>query len=370
MLLTAVVVTIIPVQYTGTAVILAPQTSSTSLSMILGQLGGGASNSLTSILPEGIDSGFRTPGETYIGILSSRSVADDLISKFKLVQLYHCKTLVDTRKKLARHTRIEITKGSLIRIVVDDHSAQRAADMANYYVDVLYHINEHLALTQASQRRVFLENQVMTESDALAKAEIEFKQAQEATGVIQLSGQAELTLRTIAQLRGELVSRELQLQQLRTVATENNETVSNLETSIAAIRNQLEKAEKGGSDSDIADYFLPAGRVPTAELEYIRKVRQLKYHEALYEMLSKQYQVARLDEAKSPPLIQVVDRAIVLDKRSWPPRTLLVLLSGLMSLTFACMFVLADDAWHKLALHPANAEQITMLKAMWNKPGN
>ena len=193
------------------------------------------------------------------------------------------------------------------------------------------------------------------------------KHLQEATGVIQLSGQAEATLRTIALLRAELVNRELQLQQLRSVATENNENVSSLETSIAALREQLVKAEKGNNDSGTADYFLPAGKVPAAGLEYVRKVRQLRYHEALYETLSKQYEIARIDEAKSAPLLQVVDRAIAVDKRAWPPRTLLVLLSGLISALFVSIYILLKDTWKRAAIEPANAEQLNILRTVLNR---
>jgi uncharacterized protein involved in exopolysaccharide biosynthesis len=363
MLATALIVLIIPVRYTGTAVILAPQSMQTSASAILSQLGG-SMNSLTSLLPEGLEGGFKSPGETYVGILSSRTVADELISKFNLQKLYKRKTLVETRKSLGQHTHIETTKGWLISITVDDHSAQRAADMANAYVDILYRVNQHLALNQASQRRAFLEQQVSTESEALNNAEIEFKHIQETTGVIELGGQAEMTLHTIALLRAELVSRELQLQQLRTVATEHNDTVSGLEASITGLKDQLNKAEKGNNDSSTTDYFLPAGKVPATGLEYVRRVRQLRYHEALFEALSKQYEMARIDEAKSPPLIQVVDRAVAVDKRAWPPRTLLVLLSGLLSLVLASTFTLAKDAWRRASVEPANAEQLTILKAV------
>lgn len=366
MLAVAVITLVIPVQYTGTAVILAPQSAS-SASAILSQLGGGAASSLTSLIPEGLEGGFRSPGETYVGILSSRTVADELIAKFNLQKLYKNKTLVDTRKSLARHTQVQTSKGWLISITVDDHSAQRAADMANYYVDVLYRMNQHLALSQSSQRRAFLEQQVAAETEALNNAEVEFKHLQEATGVIQLSGQADATLRTIALLRAELVNRELQLQQLRSVATENNENVSSLETSIAALREQLVKAEKGNSDSGTADYFLPAGKVPAAGLEYVRKVRQLRYHEALYETLSKQYEIARIDEAKSAPLLQVVDRAIAVDKRAWPPRTLLVLLSGLISALFVSIYILLKDTWKRAAIEPANAEQLNILRTVLNR---
>lgn len=359
MLVSAGLVMLIPVTYTATTVILAPQPSSTA-SALLSQLG-----SLASLAPDLMEGGgSKTPEETFLGILSSRTIGDKMIERFGLQQLYRRKHMVDTRKALAMHTRVEATKGYLIRISVEDHSATRAADMANGYVDALYSVTQRLALTQSSQRRVFLEQQVNAERDALSKAELAFKRTQESTGVIQLTAQAELTLRTIAQLRTEIVSRELQLQQLKSIATEHNEKVSEMETGIAALHEQLNKAEKGANDSQTSDYFLIAGKVPAAGLEYIRTTRDLRYHEALFEALSKQYEMARLDEAKAPALLQVVDRAIPLDKKTGPPRTLLVLLSGLFATMFVIGWALAKEAWAKARMVPANAEQLDILRSM------
>ena len=363
MLVSAGLVMLIPVSYTGSAVILAPQPSSTA-SALLSQLG-----SLSSLSPDLLEGGGgKTPEETYLGILSSRTIADEMIRRFNLQSLYHTSHMVDTRRALAGHTHVEAAKGYLIRINVNDTSAQRAADIANGYVDVLYGINQRLALTQASQRRVFLEQQVNAERDALTKAELDFKSAQEKTGVIQMTAQAELTLRTIAQLRSEMVIRQLQLQQLQSIATEQNEKVSELEAGLAALQGQLSKAEKGGSGSETSDYFLSAGKVPAAGLEYARRMRDLRYHEALFETLSKQYEMARLEEAKAPPLLQVVDRAVPLDRKTWPPRTLLVLLAGLFSAVFYVGLALAKDAWARARVEPQNAEQLAILRSVLAQP--
>jgi capsule polysaccharide export protein KpsE/RkpR len=278
--------------------------------------------------------------------------------------------MVDTRKALARHTRVEATKGYLIRINVEDESATRAADMANGYVDLLYALNQKLALTQSAQRRVFLEQQVNAEREVLSKTELAFKRVQESTGVLQLSAQAELTLRTVAQLRAEIVTRELQLEQLKSIATEHNDKVSELEAGIAALREQLNKAEKGANDNQPSDYFLAAGRVPAAGLEYVRVTRELRYHEALFEALAKQYEMARIDEAKAPPLLQVVDHAIPLDRKTWPPRTLLVLLSGLLSAILVIGWALARDAWAKASVIPENAEQLAILRSVLAQGGS
>ena len=363
MLVSAGLVMLLPVSYTGTAVILAPQPPSAA-SALLSQLG-----SLGSLNPEALEGGgAKTPEETYLGILSSRTIADQMIERFGLQKLYHTRHMVDTRKALARHTRVEATKGYLIRINVEDESATRAADMANGYVEALYALNQRLALTQSSQRRVFLEQQVNAEREALSRAELAFKQVQESTGVIQLTAQAELTLHTMGQLRAEIVSRELQLAQLRSIATEHNEKVSEMEAGIAVLHEQLSKAEKGANDTQTSDYFLAAGKVPAAGLEYIRVTRDMRYHEALFEALSKQYEMARLDEAKAPALLQVVDRAVPLDRRTWPPRTLLVLLSALIAALFVIGWALAKDAWAKARVVPENAEQLRILRSVLARP--
>ncbi len=257
MVVSAGLIMLMPVSYTGTAIILAPQPSSTA-SALLSQLG-----SLSSLAPDMLEGGgSKTPEETYLGLLSSRTIGDEIIRRFSLQALYRTRHMVDTRRALAHHTHVEAAKGYLIRISVDDTSAKRAADIANAYVDVLYVINQRLALTQSSQRRAFLEQQVNAERDVLSKAELEFKRVQETTGVIQLSAQAELTLRTIAQLRTEIVSRQLQLQQLQSIATEQNEKVSEMEAGIAALHEQLSKAEKGAAAPTRATISFPQERSP------------------------------------------------------------------------------------------------------------
>jgi tyrosine-protein kinase Etk/Wzc len=358
MIVTAIAVRFMPVSYTGTAVILAPQPS-TGAAALLTQLG--SIGSLGSDLME--NGGIKTPEESLLGILSSRTIADEMIARFDLQRLYGKRFMVDARKALARHTQIEATKGYLIRINVDDESALRAARMANGYVDVLYGLNQRLALSQASQRRVFLEQQVNAEREALSRAELALKQLQESTGVIQLPAQAELSLRTIAQLRGEIVSRELQLQQLKSIATDQNDKVVEMESGIAALNAELSRAEKGAGTGQTSDFFLAAGKVPAAGLQYLRTTRDLKYHEALFEALAKQYEMARIDEAKAPPLLQVVDRAVPLDRRTWPPRTILVLLAGLFAGILVVLWAVTDEAWARNRTAPETAEQLLRLRS-------
>jgi len=358
--LTAAVALFMPATYTASTVILTSQNLPGSASAFLGELGG----SLGALASFGSDSLLKSQADNFIGVLNSRTVADSLIQSFRLQSVYRTRTLVDTRKALARHTRVEAAKGSLIRISVDDHDVQRAAALANAYVDELYHVNQHLALTTGSQRRLFLEQQVTAENDALAKAEEAFQEIQQRTGVIQLAGQEEMTLRSIAQLRAEISAREVQIEQLRTMATEQNGQLQQLESGMGALREQLRKAESDGVEAG-GGYFVSAGRIPRAGLEYLRRWRDLRYHEALFGMLSKQYELARIEEAKAPPVIQVLDKAIALDKRSWPPRTLLVLLALLTSGVILSGAVLFKDKCARIAADPENAADLITLRSMF-----
>ncbi len=365
-LLTAIVVLVVPVTYTATTVILTPQTSS-GAAALLSELGGslGSLASLGSLSSAGgdIGSGLKTTADTFLGVLGSRTVADRLIERFQLQKVYRKRTLVDTRKSLAKHTEIELTRGYLIKISVEDHNVQRAVAMANGYVDELYHINSTLALTSGGQKRLFLEEQLNAEREQLTKAEDDFREIQQKTGVIQLAGQAELTLRSIAQLRAAITAKEVQVEILRRTATEQNSGVQSLESEIGALREQLNKAESNNVSND-DNYFINAGRIPSAGIDYLRRTRELRYHEALFEMLARQYEAARLEEAKSPPIIQVVDKAITPDKRSWPPRTLLVLLSILLSAIFLCGGTLLQARWADIASQPVNAAHVSALRQM------
>ncbi len=357
-LLTSIIVLVMPVTYTATTVILTPQNSSSSILSMLSQFGG-----LGSIASLDTDGLVKTPSDTYLSVLNSRTVADKLIERFQLQHVYRKRTMVDTRKVLARHTHIESTRGSTVHISVDDKDVQRATAVANGYVEELYQVNQRLALTTSAQRRLFLEQQLSAERDSLAQAELAFKEIQQKTGVIQLAGQAEITLRSIAQLRAAIAAKEVQLEVFRKTVTDQNSDLVRLESEIAALHEQLRKAESDSAQSG-DNYFVPAGKIPEAGLEYLRRTRDLRYHEALFEMLAKQYEAARIDEAKAPPLVQVIDKAVAPDKRSWPPRTLLVVLATLSSGILLAGAVLLRDKWTRVVEEPENIPHLNALREM------
>ncbi len=341
--------------FTATAVILPPQQQSSS-SALMGQLGslaalGGGASAL----------GIKSPADMYVGILQSRTIADEIISQFHLESIYKRKKRDDTRTALRDHTEIEAGKDNLIRISVTDHDPNRARDLANAYVDELYRVNSNLAITEAAQRRVFFDQQLDAEKKSLALAEDDLRATEQRTGVIQLSGQAQMIIQSIAQLRAEIASREVEMQAMRTFATEQNPDVTRLQEVISTMRRQLTKLEDDQARQQPGNIALPAGRVAEDSLEYARKFREVKYHESLFDLLSRQYEAARIDEAKSAPIIQVIDRAVAPDKKSGPHGSLITIGLGILGFSLACAWAFISQGLRNLQRSPEYAEKFQHL---------
>jgi uncharacterized protein involved in exopolysaccharide biosynthesis len=328
---------LIPVEYTAEAVILTPQQAQPSLSAMAQLAGAGSGAGLASL---GLLTGFglHNPADLYVGILESRTIADALVNRFDLKQVYGDKYVQKARKHLARRTSIKAGKDTLIHIQVDDRDATRSAALANAYVEELARRNSTVALTEASQRRLFFEAQVAKEKDLLATAEIALRNTQQFTGLVVPTGQAEALIRSASQLHAEILNREAQLAGMRTYVADENPRFQAVKHELAALQSELATLESGEHLAGTPE--VPVGKLPQAGLEYLRKYREVKYHEDLYEALAKQYEAARLDEAKAAPLIQVIDKAVVPERKSWPPRILIISISTLLTGLVACLWVL------------------------------
>jgi uncharacterized protein involved in exopolysaccharide biosynthesis len=314
-----------------------PEAKQSSLSAMLGQLGSIAG------LSEG-DLGLRNPGDLFIGMLHSRTIQDRLIDQFDLRKVYKAKRYQDARKKLDARSYIVAEKEGLISISVEDRDPSRAAALANAYVNELHALNSQLAISEAGQRRVFYEEKAGAERDALAQAEVALKQAQEKTGLLQPDAQARVIIQSVADMRAQVAMREVQIDAMRTYATKDNPELRRAEQELAGLRGQLAKMERNSAESTNGDIDLPTRRLPQAELEYLRRARDLKYHETLYEFLGKQLEAARLDEAKDAVLVQVVDKAVVPERKSGPHRTTIILLATVVAFLLACAGSLMAEA--------------------------
>jgi uncharacterized protein involved in exopolysaccharide biosynthesis len=339
----AVVASLIPAQYTAEAVILTPQQAQPSLSAMTQLAGGGATGLAGLSLLSGF--GLRNPSDLYVGILESRTISDALVKRFNLQQVYGEEYLQKARKRLARRTSINSGKDTLIHIQVDDRDPKRAAQLANAYVEELSQRNTTVALTEASQRRLFFEKEVAKEKELLAAAEVALRDTQQATGLVAPAGQAEALLRSASQLHAEILSKEAQLAGMETYVSSDNPRFQTVKHELGALQGELKTIESGEHVDGTPE--VPVGKLPQAGLEYLRRYREVKYHESLYEALAKQYEAARLDEAKAAPLVQLIDKAVVPERRSGPPRTLIVLGCTILATMLTSLSILATDSIHR-----------------------
>jgi uncharacterized protein involved in exopolysaccharide biosynthesis len=343
--------------FTANATILPPQQQQSSVSAMMGQLGslaglGGAGGLL------------KNPADMYVAMLMSRTVYDRMIERFHLQALYKTKTMEDTRKALKSHVVAEAGKDGLIQISVKDADPRRASDLANGLIDELYHLTSTLAITEAAQRRLFFDQQLDQEKTALAAAEEDLRKTQEKTGLIQLSGQAEEIIRNVASLHAQIVTREVEMQAMRTYATDQNPDVTRLQQEIGALQHQLTAMESNQRQMQPGDIQVPTGQVPEAGLEYVRKLREVTYHTTLFTLLSKEYEGARIDEAKSAPIIQVVDRAVPPDRKSGPHRMLITLGFGVIGFFAACVFAFIAEALKCINKKPESAAKLHQLHSL------
>jgi tyrosine-protein kinase Etk/Wzc len=350
---------LLPVRYKATVVILPPQQGSSLGGALASQLEG--LSTVAALAGRGLD--LKNPNDMYVAMLKSQTVEDGLIQRFELMKEYHRAYLSDTRKVLERRSEIEGgLKDGLIRISVEDHDRQRATAIANGYVDQLRDLSQHLAVTEASQRRVFFQAQLDQTRDDLANAEEAMERSEQSTGLIQLNGQTTALIQSGAMLRAQIAAKEVEIQGMRNYATGENAAVSEAEQELAALRAQL--AKLGGSEGEGSEELIvPKGQLPAAGLEYLRKLRDVRYYEAEFSILARQLELARLDEAREGAMIQVVDPAIVPDKRAYPQRTVLVLSFLCAGIAFGVLFVLGKTALTRANTNSTTHEKLDRLKS-------
>ena len=345
--------------YTGKTVILPPQQGASAASMLLGQLGG-----LGGLA--GGAMGLKNPSDQYVGMLKSRTVADRLIQRFKLQELFETETMTATRLVLDGVSTISSGKDGFITVEFDNKDPVLAANVANAYIEELDRLSQTLVVTEAAQRRLFFENQLVKSKEDLASAEIALKQTQERTGLIQLDKQGEAIIKAVADLRAQIASREVQLSAMRSYATEQNPDYRQTREVLYGLRAQLAKVESNTAAGK-GNIFVPTGKVPEVGLEYIRKVRDVKYQETLFELLSKQFEMAKIDEAKDSALIQVVDKALPPDKKSKPKRALIVVLTTLIAFFIGIFIAFYREAKERASQDAESALRLNLLQRYLRK---
>src|SRR5208337_2949477 len=292
----------------------------------------------------------------------SRTIQDNLINRFDLRKVYWAKRYQDARNRLERRSNISASDEGVISISVSDRDPVRAAAIANAYVDELHSLNQNLAITEAAQRRQFFEQQLNEEREALSRAELAVKQVEEKSGLVQPEAQGRAIVASVADLRAQIATHEVQLQTMRSYATANNPDLKRAELELAGLRGELAKLERNSAPLGNGNIGIPTRQLPQVEFEYIRRARELHYHEALYEFLGKQLEAARIDEGQNAILVQVVDKAVEPEKKSGPRRMLLVFVSTFTAFILVCLGVLLREALRRKQQDPNQRARMGLLR--------
>jgi tyrosine-protein kinase Etk/Wzc len=362
--LAIVVSLLLPVRYEAKIVLLPPAQNSSISSALLGQIGGLASlGSLASLAGGGL--GIKNPADMYVSFLTSRTVEDAMIQRFGLMKEYHKKRMSDTRKEFEHRTTVMAgTKDGLIRLSIEDGDPKRAAELANGYVDEFRKLSASLAITEAARRRLFFEQQVQQAKDKLTEAEEAMTKTEQSTGVLQIDSQARSLIESAAILRAQVVAKQVQIEGMRSFATDDNPNVILAKQELAALQSQLEHVAESHSDSG-SDINLSKGRVTQSGMEYLRRFRDLKYQETVFELLAKEFEIAKLDEAREGSIIQVVDAAVPPDKKSSPHRTLIVIVGTVLAFFVAVLWVWLRKRLDAAFELPENRQRLRAIKKLW-----
>lgn len=308
---------ILPKRYTAEVIVMPPHDNS-SLSAMLNSSSGGLG--AMAMLAGGL--GLENRNDMYVAMFRSDPVEDSMVQRFDLMHEYDAKYLSQARKDFEKHVTIDADgKDDLIHISIEDHNPRRAAELANGYVEQFRKLSQNLAISEASQRRIFFEQQMDQTKNQLVAAEEALRDTEQKTGMIQLDSQARALIESAASLRAQIAAHEAQLQMMKSYANTENPGMTEIQNELDGLRAQL--ARLGGNEDDNgAGLIAPKGVLPKIGIEYLRRLRDVKYYETIFEVLARQEELARLDEAKEGALIQTVGPAIIPDHRSFPKRGL------------------------------------------------
>lgn len=319
---------VIPPYYAGHAVFLPPKnTDMLSLS--------GSGESATSLLLGGGTS----KSDVYLGLLQSRTVADMVIDRTGLIQEYKAKQRVDAEAQLARASTFKVSKNSLIEVTVDARTPQLAADITNAYLDALFQLNGQMATSGSAFRRNFFEQQLAEQKKALADAETALKNVQQSSGFVLPTGEAMAGISATADLQAQINGLETQLAGLTSGATDQNPRVVESRRQLAQLRAQLAQQQAAANSKGIASNR----SLPALTLAYEQAYREVKLRVLLYEAMVKEYERARISASDPGPQLQIVDRAVVPERKAGPPRRLFALVGLVLGFLLGLAYILGRE---------------------------
>lgn len=331
--------------YTARTTFLPPQQQQSGMASALASLGGLAGLA-------GAAGAIKSPADQYVALMQSVSATDRLVDQFDLMQVYEADYRFEARKALEQNTRIAIgKKDGLISVEVDDKSPQRAAEMANAYVEELRRLTSVLAVSEAQQRRMFFEKELKEARDQLTQAQ----QALQASGfnIGALRAEPKAAAESYARLKAEITAAEVKVQVLRGSLADSAPELQQQLTQLTALRSQLARLEQT-TEANIGP-------------DYLSKYREFKYRETLFDLFARQYEMARVDESREGALIQVVDPAVTPEYKSKPKRGLIAVAATMLSLLLLGMFILVRHFWRESAADPESAERVARLRAAFGR---
>ncbi len=318
--------------YVSTASILPPQQEGSMGSGIISQLPGGLGSLAGGFL------GISVPSDVWIAILKSETIRDAIINRHNLMRTFKAKNMEDARNTLGSKVNVELSKEGMISISVKDENPEMAATLANAFVEELDKVNKGMVTTAGRRMRVFVEGRLKDVKVDLTKAEETIKTFQERNRAVQLDAQSTAILGAIGSVKGQVMAKEVELQTLLSYATPNNPQAELLKTQVEELKGKLHEMEEGKKIPDnplLKDIFIPTSKIPNLSLQYARLLRDAKVHQTLYEMLTEQYEMARIQEAKDTPTIQVLDEAKVPQGGVVPKKRRIVMFSTVTAAFFA-----------------------------------
>jgi len=329
--------------FTATTKFMPPQQQQSSAAAMLAGLGALA----------GAATGLKNPNDQFLAFLQSESIANALIDNFDLMARFESEYKVDARNTLWELSKISSAKDGLITVTFDDTDPVFAAQVANAYVSELGKMLNRLALTEAQNRRQFFEKQLTDAKENLTKAELALRKSGVNLTALKSNPQAAIT--AVAELQAQIVAQEIKLSSMRGYLTESAPDFKQAQTELAALRNQFSKLEKsspvvGGSDAN-----------------YVARYRDVKYYETLFELFSKQFELAKVDEARENNVIQVVDVAVAPERKSKPKKALIAVLTSLAVGMILLVFVFVRSALRGAAKTPETAQKISSLRRAWQR---
>lgn len=355
LILSTLLAFLISSRYESTARLMPPdsQSAGSGLAMLAAASISGAASGLGSMATDLL--GSKSTSDVFVGILSSRTVQDHIIRQFELQKLYGTRTMEDTRKRLAKETSLSVDrKSQIITITVTDKSPQRAAAVGQAYIDQLNRLVAELSTSSARRERIFLETRLQGVSSDLEDAEKEFSQFASKNTAIDIKEQGKAMVGAAAALQGQLIAAESELEGLKQIYTDSNVRVRSVQARISELKVQLEKM--GGKDESSPgasgkpdDSLYPSIRkLPLLGVTYADLYRRAKIQEAVLETLTKEYEMAKVREAKEIPTVKVLDPANIPDKKAFPPRLLIMVLGTFLASCFGLLFVLGSASWQAI----------------------